>query len=169
MFPLGCMWWRCTVLPSLPWVVCFLSFLRSASGSTSYPSRWLRRPPGCSSTTRAPARGSSSRPATLARPHALAATATARARTARQTCRNCRRIATSTPLSPRNPRSHTVHLCDARPASGAGCALSLCVRVRRPSLPGDDCSIYLFISLCNKLGRLRREIGRGRRPRVGDG
>ncbi len=87
---------------------------------------------------------SSSRPATLARPHALAATATARARTARQICRNCRRIATSTPLSPRNPRSHTVHLCDARPASGAGCALSLCVRVRRPSLPGDDCSIYLF-------------------------
>ena len=44
-------------------------------------------------------------------------------------------------------RSHTVHLCDARPASGAGCALSLCVRVRRPSLPGDDCSIYLFICL----------------------
>ena len=26
------------------------------------------------------------------------------------------------------------------------CALSLCVRVRRPSLPGNDCSIYLFMS-----------------------
>ena len=32
---------------------------------------------------------------------------------------------------------------------GAGCALSLCVRVRRPSLPGDDCSIYLFIPVEN--------------------
>ena len=35
-------------------------------------------------------------------------------------------------------------------ASGAGCALSLCVRVRRPSLPGDDCSIYLFILLARQ-------------------
>ena len=40
------------------------------------------------------------------------------------------------PAAPARSRSHTVHLCDARPASGAGCALSLCVRVRRPSLPG---------------------------------
>ena len=29
----------------------------------------------------------------------------------------------------------------ARKHRAAGCALSLCVRVRRPSLPGDDCSI----------------------------
>jgi len=54
---------------------------------------------------RAPyALGRRSRPAALARPHAVAATATAalaRARTARQTCRNCRRIATSTPLRER--------------------------------------------------------------------
>ena len=52
---------------------------------------------------------------------------------------------TSTPLSrvPRNPRSHTVHLCDARPVSGAGCALYLCVRAL-PISTGDDCSIYLL-------------------------
>ena len=38
---------------------------------------WLRQPPGCSSTTCTPARGSRSRPAALARPHVLAATANA--------------------------------------------------------------------------------------------
>ena len=69
-------------------------------------SRWLRRPPGCSSTTRAPARGSRFTPAAPARPRALAATATAaltRARTAYQTCRSRPTVATSTPLSsPRN-------------------------------------------------------------------
>ena len=47
-------------------------------------------------------------------------------------------------------------LCDARPASGAGCALSLCDRVRRPSLPGDDCSIYLFyLSVSHPSWRVR--------------
>ena len=35
------------------------------------------------------------------------------------------------------------NLCDARPASGAGCALCLCVRAS-PISPGDACSIYLL-------------------------
>ena len=61
-----------------------------------------------------PARGSRSRPAALARPRALAATATAaltRARTAHQTCRNRPTAATSIlKCSPETPRSHIVHL-----------------------------------------------------------
>ena len=121
----------------------------SASGSTSYPSRWLQRPPGCSSTTRAPARGSSSRPATLARPHALAATATARARTARQTCRNRPTIATSTPQvlkSPQKPRGVTQSTCTCvmhalRAGRGAHCP-SVFVCVAHLSLE----MIYLFLS-----------------------
>ena len=40
--------------------------------------------------------------------------------------------------------SHSPRLCDARPVSGAGCALCLCVRAS-PISPGDDCSIYLFM------------------------
>ena len=36
---------------------------------------------------------------------------------------------------------------DARPASGAGCALCLCVRAS-PISPGDDCSIYVRWGPC---------------------
>ena len=89
-----------------------------------------------------PARGSRSRPAALARPRALAATATAaltRARTAHQTCRNRPTAATSIPqVFPRNPEeSHSppvscvMHAPCEQGGGGAHCAS---VFVRRPSL-----------------------------------
>ena len=52
------MWWRCTVLPSLPWVVCFLSFfyrllkiavwkIQRDGGATSALARAKDTPPVC--------------------------------------------------------------------------------------------------------------------------
>ena len=69
-------------------------------------------------------------------------------RTASQTCRSRPTVATSTPLSQKPEESHSPRLCDARPVSGAGCAL--CLSVFSCVAPicisaGDDCSIYLFM------------------------
>ena len=98
-------------------------------------------------------------PAALARPRALAATATTalpRARTARQTCRNRRIIATSTPQeSPETPRNYTVPVCvmhALRAGRGARCTS---VFVRRPFLM-EMTAIFIYpLSECISVGYAR--------------
>ena len=55
-----------------------------------------------------------------------------------------RRFVPYTRVLAQHAHSRSPRLCDARPVSGAGCALCLCV-CASPISTGDDCSIYLFI------------------------
>jgi hypothetical protein len=169
--------------PIPPWVLCFLSFFLAQEKTSC---TWHRKrlhahgtgkdflqgacppprpapvpllPPGCFKHYTS----GEITPAALARPRALAATATTalpRARTARQTCRNRPTIATSTPQvlkSPQKPRGVTQSTCTCvmhalRAGRGARCTS---VFVRRPSLM-EMTAIFIYpLSECISVGYAR--------------